>query len=59
VTKFRLGDEGARAAPARPARRPQPQQSAARPVAALKTVSTGHGSAAVAKQAEPDSWAEF
>jgi hypothetical protein len=25
----------------------------------LKTVATGHGSAAVAKQADPDGWEEF
>jgi methyl-accepting chemotaxis protein len=59
VTKFRLGGETSRAAPPRTVHRQQPQRSAARPVAALKTISTGHGSAAVAKQAEPDGWDEF
>jgi methyl-accepting chemotaxis protein len=34
-------------------------QPAAHAMPALKTVATGHGSAAVAKQADPDGWEEF
>ncbi|BCH29614.1 chemoreceptor McpA [Mesorhizobium sp. L-8-10] len=56
VAKFTLGADAARPAQAQPVARMQP---AARPVAALKTVSTGRGSAALAPQADPDGWEEF
>ena len=59
VAKFRLGGETSRAAPSRTVHRQQPQRGAARPVVALKTISTGHSSAAAARQAEPDGWDEF
>jgi methyl-accepting chemotaxis protein len=57
VAKFRLGTEAARPQPQQPAARPQP--SVARPVPALKTVSTGRSSAALAAHADPDGWEEF
>ncbi|WP_202311202.1 methyl-accepting chemotaxis protein [Mesorhizobium sp. L-8-10] len=56
VAKFTLGADAARPAQAQPVARMQP---AAKPVAALKTVSTGRGSAALAPQADPDGWEEF